>query len=116
MKSSAVALVLLGVVSCSSDRAAPSANGDPARDERSGGPGAASLRLRELRARFVVGGAAAIGPSVATSFDRDGVAVRARIPLDARRGVRRPASARLPLRASEPVVVEDDVSRIAVAF
>lgn len=119
----------------------------PSGSERGGGAGvttaearaisdssAATARIQDLRARFVVpvtpAGSpgfmhamptvttmrSALGASVATGFEQQGAAVRAVIPAEARQGTKRTASVVLPVHADHPVRVEDDTSHVAVSF
>jgi hypothetical protein len=73
-------------------------------------PTSPSAALEPSRRRSILGG------EVASGFEVRGGVVQAVIPADARRGVARTASVRLPVRAGDPVWVEDDVSRISVSF
>jgi hypothetical protein len=96
---------------------------------------AAQARIEEIRARFLLSASPplttagprpsaaspslprpAVGASVASGFDlRDGE-VRAVLPAEAKRGAARSASVILPVRANDPVRLDDDTSRVAVGF
>ena len=78
---------------------------------------AARRRIESLRSRFLLAPPSpVIASAPATGFElRDGRA-HAILPATAKRGVWRPATVTLPLRASDPVRIEDDTSHTAVSF